>query len=713
MDWLPAAMLALKKNDYPQVVDIYETAVEGNPEEILSYFYLGLAYLLVEREEEAQGTWIYALTNCNPEQIDSLSAQLTQILETEAQRQQGLGNLSLAWLVRIHLRELSPQLTNNILNIINLEIQQNQFTPEGLEGWDNWDKLVDQHLLETVLLNLMYYPAQETLKFIRDGLNYVEDLDQLISLSLSVLNTVAYQQKCPAFSAEVIEIFLEKRVKNLVLINQALAFYSEAENLQKSVEMAQKFYNESSILTTKLYGNYLILFALLRWGIWQDAQDFIDRNEQLLQELIQEENPVIQPFVLRGLPIVSAVLPYLADKPLENRRFTNLISGLFYKNFIESYYIPEHPKSQGKLRIGYIAHTLRRHSVGWLSRWLIRYHDLNEFEVGIYLIANTEDEITETEFKPYSSFYRNLGANVEEIVAQIRNDKLDILMDLDSLTCPITYQVLALKPAPIQVTWLGSDASGLPTIDYYLADPYVLPENAQDYYREKIWRLPTTYVAVDGFEVGIATNSRKDLKIPETATIYLSVQSGLKRHPGMIRLQMKILKGVENSYFLIKGVADREKICQLFQQIAREEGVNPERLYFLPQDEDEVTHRANLSLADVVLDTYPYNGATTTLEVLWMEIPIVTKVGQQFSARNSYTFMINAGITEAIAPTDQEYIDWGIRLGKDPELRQEIAWKLRLGKQRAPLWNTRAFTKEVEASYKKMQKINDKKENPD
>jgi predicted O-linked N-acetylglucosamine transferase (SPINDLY family) len=477
--------------------------------------------------------------------------------------------------------------------------------------------------------------------------------------------------------------------------------------------MARNFYNESSILTTKIYGNYLILFALLSWGIWQDAQDFIDRNGQLLQELIREENPVIQPFVLRGLPIVSAVLPYLADKPLENRRFANLISGLFHEKFIESYYIPEHPKRQGKLRIGYIAHTLRRHSVGWLSRWLIRYHDLNEFEIGIYLIANTEDEITDTEFKPYSSFYRNLGANVEEIVAQIRNDKLDILVDLDSLTCPITYQVLALKPAPIQVTWLGSDASGLPTIDYYLADPYVLPENAQDYYREKIWRLPTTYVAVDGFEVGIATNSRKDLKIPETATIYLSVQSGLKRHPGMIRLQMKILKGVENSYFLIKGVADREKICQLFQQIAKEEGVNPERLHFLPQDEDEVTHRANLSLADVVLDTYPYNGATTTLEVLWMEIPIVTKVGQQFSARNSYTFMINAGITEAIAQTDQEYIDWGIRLGKEPQLRQEIAWKLRVGKQRAPLWNTRAFTKEVEASYKKMQEINDKKANPD
>ncbi|WRH68331.1 MAG: hypothetical protein RSE13_09060 [Planktothrix sp. GU0601_MAG3] len=113
-------------------------------------------------------------------------------------------------------------------------------------------------------------------------------------------------------------------------------------------------------------------------------------------------------------------------------------------------------------------------------------------------------------------------------------------------------------------------------------------------------------------------------------------------------------------------------------------------------------HRANLMLADILLDTYPYNGATTTMETLWMGIPLVTRVGQQFSARNSYTMMINAGITEGIAWTDEEYVEWGIKLGKDENLRQQIAWKLRKNRQTAPLWNGKQFTREMENAYQQM-----------
>nr|WP_287740837.1 hypothetical protein [Microcystis sp. M169S2] len=153
----------------------------------------------------------------------------------------------------------------------------------------------------------------------------------------------------------------------------------------------------------------------------------------------------------------------------------------------------------------------------------------------------------------------------------------------------------------------------LKRLPLYIADPYVLPQQAEEYYREKIYRLPETYLAVDGFEIGTPNLRREDLEIPPDATIYFSVQSGMKRHPDTIKLQMKILAQVPNSYFLIKGVGKTEKIQELFTEIAIREGVNPQRLRFLPRDIDEYTHRANLEIADVVLDTYPYNGATTTL----------------------------------------------------------------------------------------------------
>lgn len=109
-----------------------------------------------------------------------------------------------------------------------------------------------------------------------------------------------------------------------------------------------------------------------------------------------------------------------------------------------------------------------------------------------------------------------------------------------------------------------------------------------------------------------------------------------------------------------------------------------------------------MGIADVILDTYPYNGATTTLEALWMCVPLVTKVGEQFFARYSYTMMMNAGITEGIAHTDEEYVEWGIRLGMDAPLRQQISQRLLQSRRTSPLWNAQSFTKEMESAYSQM-----------
>jgi len=200
----------------------------------------------------------------------------------------------------------------------------------------------------------------------------------------------------------------------------------------------------------------------------------------------------------------------------------------------------------------------------------------------------------------------------------------------------------------------------------------------------------------------VPTLRRDNLKIPSDAIIYLSAQRGYKYNPNTVRLQMQIIQAVPNSYFIVKGLADQEALQNFFIKIAESEGVAVDRLRFLPLVSSEEIHRANLAIADVVLDTYPYNGATTTMETLWMGIPVVTRVGQQFSSRNSYTMMVNAGVSEGIAWTDEEYVEWGIRLGKDSSLRQQIAWKLRESRQRAPLWNGKLFTREMEKAYEQM-----------
>jgi predicted O-linked N-acetylglucosamine transferase (SPINDLY family) len=447
---------------------------------------------------------------------------------------------------------------------------------------------------------------------------------------------------------------------------------------------------------------------MLRAGNWQNIDPIISRHYQLLTALIQSQPSQLSWEINQYLLTSIVFLPYIADRPEIHKLLQTQIAEIYHRH-LQPNKVIDNPRSSplekppGTIRIGYLASTLRRHSVGWLSRWLWQYHDRESFQIFTYGVnQNPHDPFFQEWFRDRSDVSYCFGTDAQEIANQIRADNIDILVDLDSLTLNISAQVLAFKPAPVQLTWLGWDATGLPTVDYFITDRYVLPDRAQDYYREKIWRLPSTYLAVDGFEVGEPSISRESMNIPNDAVIYWSGQTGYKRHPDTVRLQMQILKGVPNSYFLIKGISDRDIIQAFFGKIAEEEGVSFDRLRFLDIDRDEYTHRANLAIADIVLDTFPYNGATTTLETLWMGIPLVTRVGQQFAARNSYTFMMNAGITEGIAWTQEEYLEWGIRLGKEPELRSQIQEKLKDSRSTAPVWNAQQFTRDLEEAYRQM-----------
>jgi predicted O-linked N-acetylglucosamine transferase (SPINDLY family) len=472
---------------------------------------------------------------------------------------------------------------------------------------------------------------------------------------------------------------------------------------------AKQFYDNCQTIEWKIVGSYVLLRALLSAGSWLEVNEFVPEYDSLLLQMIQSQPKDLDKPTNTALLISTFFSPYLRDDPQKNCWFRNQIGNIFQNNLrtlvpTSSQFVHFPPKQQSKqLKIGYVASTLRIHSVGWLSRWLFPYHDRESFHITLYYVnQDRDDKFTQIWFSDKVDVSHHFELNAMAIAEQIYKNEINILIDLDSLTLDCTTEVMGMKPAPVQVTWLGWDTSGIPAIDYYIADPYVLPENAQEYYQETIWRLPQTYLAVDGFEVGIPTLRREDLEISSDAIVYLSGQKGFKRHPDTVRSQIQILKEVPNSYFLIKGGADEFTIKQFFHRIAEDVGVDPQRLKFLPPDPNEFVHRANLTIADVILDTFPYNGATTTLETLWMCIPLVTKVGEQFSARNTYTFMMNAGITEGIAWTDAEYVEWGVRLGKDEALRHRVAGKLKASRQTAPLWNAKQFTREMEKAYQQM-----------
>lgn len=725
---LQQAETALNKNHYAQALLFYEQLIEVEPEQICHVWYFGLCQLLTGQETEAQLTWMMAMSEAEAEQMGHWSKELENILRTEAERQQSAEMWQMAWAIRQHLHELAPTDINNLLNLIRLAVKLDLFTGDYLETLGVTELLqtqdcrdLNQSLLLQAVENALVagYEDPRIQVMTEIALKKIDNTQSIINTFapkvLTLSNDAVHPHlKLECYLAEICLRYDADDVAILKILAQAYEFLGR--NLE-GIKIARQALAACETLDAQMIQMGFLAIRLLRTGFcWQEVEELFEQQKSLLVKLLEQYTPSSQhPLDPTLLTFCSFYPYYLSDSPVSHRRFQNQLAELIQtdvqfqqkqtfencqKRLSNAYIQPKQ-----KLKIAYLSRCMRQHSVGWLARWIMQYHDRDRFDIYTYHLHMEEvNGFTNQWFiDPVTRSTLFDGGHWEEVATHIcEEDEIDILVDLDSITYSDTCSIMALKPAPVQVSWLGFDASGIPAVDYFLADPYVLPESAQDYYTEKIWRLPSTYLAVDGFEVGVPSLRRDLLGIPTDAVVYLTAQDGRKRHPEMMRLQMKILQEVPNSHLLIKGFGDQVSLQDAFRQIAEEEGVGCDRLHFLARDRYEATHRANLGIADVVLDTYPYNGATTTLETLWMGIPIVTRVGQQWAARNSYTFMTNVGITEGIAWTDEEYLEWGVRLGKDAALRQNIRMRLFQSRQTSPLWNTRQFAREMETAYEQM-----------
>lgn len=715
------AQKLLSEADYSLAIQHYEQALQEQPDSPVVCAYLGLAHLLSEDEETAQLVWFNGLI----EIPESLSEQwievLVSVLLEEAINSKKNQNLQNSWLVHQHIRELAPANIENLLHLLKLTIQLEDFHTDLLSEWKIIEALhhsnnsIDRSLIETTLQEVLKFASVNSVEFAEACRPFISEPSSWANILINAAKEISFKHKLANFAAMLTELSLKHIPDHWEALSLLPQFYLDGKQYKKAVVASYDYYRHCSStdsLEILLFSHCILLKCLLSAGQWQDILDFKDCYKNFLTKLFQEQSAELTLATLKNLLITASLLAYIQDDLSENRWFQNQAAQLVLQNSHTISTEALNPitrtvkdESQ-RLRIGYIASTLRKHSVGYLSRWMFQAHDRDAFEISLYLVSQRpEDNFFANWFAPYVDRYTFLDADITSAFNTIRNDRIDILIDLDSVTSDFTTMVLALKPAPIQATWLGYDASGLSTIDYFIADPYVLAEDTQQFYQEKIWRLPQTYIATNGFEVGVPTLQRLDLNIPNDAIVYFSSQGGSKRHSETLKLQLEIIKKVPNSFFILKGLADQNILQEYVISVAEEIGVSADQLRFLDWIPNEVTHRANLQMADIVLDTYPYNGTTTTLETLWAGIPLVTRVGSTFSSRNSYAFLMNVGTTEGIAWTDEEYVEWGIRLGKNESLRQQISWKLKQSRHTSPLWNVKQFTLDIEDAYKQMWEI--------
>jgi len=714
-------------HDYETVAELCEQAIEAGSAVTAHYWYLGLAQLLQGQEMTAQATWMVPLMADEAEQAEAGIQELLEILEREANEQQSLHRLEQAWLIRQHLREIAPQDVNNLLRLVQLAVQLDRFTSDDLINWRLIDTLTTSKTVVDLIalsqtIDQFIERAQidsTVVRFLAAASTFAKaDPAGLVHAFLQTANRLAYGQNRPDVAIELTNLCLKLDPEDLTAQRQLAGYYQRLRRYEEGLAIAEECYRASTTTAEQLMANLLVLHSLLRMGgHWQRAWQRFQLQLELLQKLLNNPPPDLDRFTMLRLVNTLFFYPYLCDDPEAFRSLQNRLMQFWQSRLREIHYdLVERYEGRSplihaaketeerRLRIGYISHCLKRHSVGWIVRWLIQHHCRERFEIYLYFVGLDDTGLDSLQdwFVDQADRAWRVPANAPAIAEQVFKDEIDILVDLDSLTVDTTCEVLALKPAPVQVSWLGWDAPGLPAVDYFIADPYVVLNEADRFYCEKIWRLPQTYVAVDGFEVGIPSLRRSDLGIPDDAVVYYCTQRGQKLHPETVDWQMQILAAVPHAYYLTKVPDEDRAIKEFFKQAAAEWGVSGDRLRFLPDVSSETTHRANLSIADVVLDTYPYNGATTTLETLWMGVPLVTRVGKQFSSRNSYTMMVNVGLQEGIAWTDEEYIRWGVELGTRPELRQKITLQLRQARYTAPLWNTQQFAREMENAYLQM-----------
>jgi predicted O-linked N-acetylglucosamine transferase (SPINDLY family) len=517
------------------------------------------------------------------------------------------------------------------------------------------------------------------------------------------------KQQSPHEAVANLEKAIEQKPDFKEAYQQLCDLLSHSTNLAKARTVADQ-YCENCGEIAPILSKIAYIFAYTQSGACQAALEKLVELEQYCYQNTPQLT-VIEINII--YEILLFTVSHLRDSLEKNSKFTRFIAQLYYQNreqnqlsIPKTSQINRQVTIHSPLKIGFLSKHFRRHSVGWCSEAVIR--ELTQITPHVHLYVTGQlpaDEVTQRFEKMASQFYwpdryPNGFASSEELTQQIQQDQIDILIDLDSITIPVNAHILHNNPAPVCVSWLGFDAPYVSENHYFLCDQYTHPANVDQYYLEQLIRLPTTAMAVQGFTRRPVDREsvRQEMGVRSDQLMYLCVAPGRKMNSEMINAQVKILQAVPDSVLVRKGQGDHKVIREMYDHACEQYQVNSQRILFIALTKTEEEHRAIYEVADVLLDSYPYNGGTHNLEALWSTIPVVTRAGEQYLSRMGYAFLKAVNLDLGVAWSWEEYTALGIQLGQNPSLRHQIRTHLVRAKQPqtlAPLWNPRKLAQEM------------------
>jgi predicted O-linked N-acetylglucosamine transferase (SPINDLY family) len=357
-----------------------------------------------------------------------------------------------------------------------------------------------------------------------------------------------------------------------------------------------------------------------------------------------------------------------------------------------------------RIRIAYLSGDFRQHATADLIAGLIERHDRARFE--ITAISFGSDDGSPMRARLIQAFDRFDDVRLQsdaEVARLLRDGQYDIAVDLKGHTDESRPGILAHRPCPVQVNYLGYPGTiGAPWLDYIIADADVLPLEHEAFYSEKIVHLPRCYQVNDRARPIAQTPTRGGAGLPDSGFIFCCFNAAWKITPAMFDIWLRLLSAAPES--LLWLLADNETAQSNLRAAAAAKGVDPARLIFAPKI-PAPDHLARHRLADLFLDTLPYNAHTTASDALWAGLPLLTCLGGQFDGRVAASLLRAVGLDELIAHDLGAYEAMALALAQDAPRLADLRTRLAENRLTSPLFDTEGFCKDIEAAYSRMVEI--------
>jgi protein O-GlcNAc transferase len=357
-----------------------------------------------------------------------------------------------------------------------------------------------------------------------------------------------------------------------------------------------------------------------------------------------------------------------------------------------------------RIRIAYLSADFQQHATASLMAGLIAGHDRERFEITAISFGPDDGSAMRARLVAAFDHFEDMqGRSDQEIAQRLRAGEFDIAVDLKGHTEGARPGILAHRPCPVQVNFLGYPGTVAPWLDYVLGDPVALPFAHQKFYHETIVHLPHCYQPNDPARaIAQVTPTRAEAGLPQTGFVFCCFNAPWKINPAQFDLWMRLLAQVPGSVlWLLEANAD---VPNSLRSAAMAKGIDPARLAFAPPCAPTV-HLARHRLADLFLDTLPYNAHTTASDALWAGLPVLTQAGNQFDGRVAASLLHAAGLAELVTHSIADYEALALALARDPGRLATMRSRLAANRGQSPLFDAARYCRHIEAAYVRMVEI--------